>query len=191
MLTLLIAVQQAVPRQVLGTATSLNQFSRSIGGAVGVAVMGAFLSAGLGSHLHQAANQPDAMISTEEASQLAENPNALIEPTARATLPVSTLNLLQQSLSEALGDVFHHAADVLLGSPDPHRLDRAARWGLHDPGFRSTALDLVEIALAGCRQLGPGYLDPSDLEQAAAFFDQYTRGGRALADDVLEDAVAA
>src|SRR3712207_8406543 len=48
MLTLLIAVQQAVPRTQLGTATSFNQFARSIGGAVGVAVMGAGLSAGGG-----------------------------------------------------------------------------------------------------------------------------------------------
>jgi EmrB/QacA subfamily drug resistance transporter len=55
MLTLLIAVQQAVPRQVLGTATSLNQFARSIGGAVGVAIMGAFLSAGLATNLQTAA----------------------------------------------------------------------------------------------------------------------------------------
>ncbi|HEX8096796.1 MAG TPA: MDR family MFS transporter, partial [Pyrinomonadaceae bacterium] len=55
MLTLLIAVQQAVGRTQLGIATSLNQFSRSIGGAVGVAVMGAVLSAGLASHLMEAA----------------------------------------------------------------------------------------------------------------------------------------
>jgi glutamate--cysteine ligase len=88
--------------------------------------------------------------------------------------------------SEAL-----YAADALLGSPDPDLLDHAARWGLHDPGFRSTATDLFDIALAGCRSLGPGYLHPSDLEQAEAFFDQYTGRGRALADDVLEDAVAA
>ncbi|MDQ3805495.1 MAG: MFS transporter, partial [Acidobacteriota bacterium] len=54
MLTLLIAVQQAVAREQLGIATSLNQFSRSIGGAVGVAVLGAVLSAGLASHLGEA-----------------------------------------------------------------------------------------------------------------------------------------
>ncbi|MFL5535656.1 MAG: glutamate-cysteine ligase family protein [Gemmatimonadales bacterium] len=88
--------------------------------------------------------------------------------------------------SEAL-----HAAGALLGSPDPDLLDRAARWGLHDPDFRSMATDLFEIALQGCRALGSAYLHPSDVEQAEAFFDQYTRRGRALADDVLEDAVAA
>jgi hypothetical protein len=46
MLTLLIAVQQAVERTKLGVATSLNQFSRAIGGAFGVAIMGAVLTAG-------------------------------------------------------------------------------------------------------------------------------------------------
>jgi MFS family permease len=47
MLTLLIAVQQAVPRAQLGVATSANQLARSLGGAVGVAVMGVMMTAGL------------------------------------------------------------------------------------------------------------------------------------------------
>jgi EmrB/QacA subfamily drug resistance transporter len=41
MVPMLIAVQNAVPRTDLGVATSLTQFFRSVGGAVGVAVMGA------------------------------------------------------------------------------------------------------------------------------------------------------
>lgn len=48
MLSLLLAVQHSVPRTELGVATSLNLFARSIGGAVGVATMGAILAAGLG-----------------------------------------------------------------------------------------------------------------------------------------------
>jgi EmrB/QacA subfamily drug resistance transporter len=44
MLSLLLAVQHGVPRSRLGVATSLNQFSRSIGAAIGVAAMGALLS---------------------------------------------------------------------------------------------------------------------------------------------------
>jgi MFS family permease len=47
MLALLLAVQHGVDRSLLGTATSLNQFSRSVGAAVGVALMGAILSRGL------------------------------------------------------------------------------------------------------------------------------------------------
>jgi EmrB/QacA subfamily drug resistance transporter len=44
MLSLLLAVQHGVDRSRLGLATSLNQFSRSIGAAVGVAGMGAIMT---------------------------------------------------------------------------------------------------------------------------------------------------
>ena len=47
MLSLLLAVQHGVERSQLGLATSLNQFARSIGAAVGVAAMGAILARGL------------------------------------------------------------------------------------------------------------------------------------------------
>lgn len=47
----LIAVQTTVERRYLGTATSTMQFSRSIGGTLGVSVMGAALSARLVSNL--------------------------------------------------------------------------------------------------------------------------------------------
>ena len=46
----LIAVQTSVSRRQLGTATSTLQFSRSIGGTLGVSVMGAALSARLAAH---------------------------------------------------------------------------------------------------------------------------------------------
>jgi MFS family permease len=47
MLSLLLAVQGTVSREQLGVATSLGQFTRSIGGAIGVAVMGAVVAAAL------------------------------------------------------------------------------------------------------------------------------------------------
>jgi MFS family permease len=47
MLSLLLAVQHGVDRSRLGLATSLNQFSRSIGAAVGVAAMGAIMTRAL------------------------------------------------------------------------------------------------------------------------------------------------
>ena len=48
MLSLLLAVQHGVARSHLGLATSLNQFSRSVGAAVGVAAMGALMTRQLG-----------------------------------------------------------------------------------------------------------------------------------------------
>jgi glutamate--cysteine ligase len=83
------------------------------------------------------------------------------------------------------------AADDLLGAPQPMLLDRAGRDGMHDPELARTALDLCEIALSGCRRLGPAYFHPADLELAATYFDRYTRRGRAPADDIMENALAA
>ncbi|MET0646234.1 MAG: MDR family MFS transporter [Pyrinomonadaceae bacterium] len=106
MLTLLIAVQQSVGRAQLGIATSLNQFSRSIGGAVGVAIMGAVLSAGLASHLQSYARTGAGGMTPERAAELASNPNALIDPGARASLPPAVLDELQESMAAAIHNVF-------------------------------------------------------------------------------------
>ncbi len=105
MLTLLIAVQQAVEKSKLGVATSLNQFSRSIGGAIGVAVMGAALTASLATELNKAANENRA-ITVAQAQEFASNPNALIEPNAKAAISSETLDVLQSALARAIRPVF-------------------------------------------------------------------------------------
>ncbi len=55
----LIAVQTSVQRRQLGTATSMLQFSRSMGGTLGVSVMGAALSTRLAANLVAAHLDPD------------------------------------------------------------------------------------------------------------------------------------
>ena len=42
-----LAVQNAVPRASIGSATALTQFARSIGGTLGVTLMGAIVNQGL------------------------------------------------------------------------------------------------------------------------------------------------
>jgi EmrB/QacA subfamily drug resistance transporter len=103
MLTLLLAVQQSVERSDLGTATSLNQFSRAIGGALGVAVMGAVLTSGLATQLLKAAGD---VMSPGQAEDLASNPNALIDPASKAALPAGVLPLLQDAMAAAIHPVF-------------------------------------------------------------------------------------
>ncbi|MFL6375812.1 MAG: MDR family MFS transporter [Pyrinomonadaceae bacterium] len=105
MLTLLIAVQQAVERSDLGTATSLNQFFRAIGGALGVAVMGAVLTSGLASQLIKAAGG-SGVLSASQAEALASNPNGLIDPAAKAALPAGVLPVLQDAMAAAIHPVF-------------------------------------------------------------------------------------
>ena len=106
MLTLLIAVQQAVDRSLLGVATSLNQFSRAIGGAFGVAAMGVALTIGLSTQLHKLADRPGSPFTHEQAEAFAENPNALIEPSAKAQLSPETLTTLQNGMAAAVHPVF-------------------------------------------------------------------------------------
>jgi glutamate--cysteine ligase len=53
------------------------------------------------------------------------------------------------------------AALDLLGAPDPDRLACASR--------EHATRDLLDIALQGCRRLGPEFLDPADVERVEAF----------------------
>lgn len=112
MLTLLIAVQQAVERTQLGIATSLNQFTRSIGGAFGVAIMGAVLTAGLASELHNVALSGKTYLTVEQAAALASNPNALIDPAAKSQISNETLVILQDAMAAAIHPAFFVAALV-------------------------------------------------------------------------------
>ncbi len=105
MVTLLIAVQTSVPRDQLGIATSGTVFFRSIGGAVGVAVMGAVLSTQMNS---QATQLPElgSLLPPEKLMDLLRHPDALLSPAARAQLPAPLLSALQQILATALHWVF-------------------------------------------------------------------------------------
>ncbi|HSN69100.1 MAG TPA: MDR family MFS transporter, partial [Thermoanaerobaculia bacterium] len=106
MLTLLLAVQHSVGRGQLGIATSLNQFSRSIGGAVGVAVMGAALAVSLHANLLSAARASDGALPIGIAQRLADNPSALVDPAERVSIDPAMLVALQESLAASVRPVF-------------------------------------------------------------------------------------
>ena len=57
MVPMLIAVQSAVPRSELGVATSMTQFFRAVGGAIGLSVMGAVMA----QRLHAGLSMADAL----------------------------------------------------------------------------------------------------------------------------------
>jgi EmrB/QacA subfamily drug resistance transporter len=103
-LALLITVQNSVERNQLGMATSLNQFSRSIGGAVGVAVMGAVLSISLIAHLSEI--QLASGLPESDVADVVRNPSALIDPASRTKLPPALLHSMESALGRALHNVF-------------------------------------------------------------------------------------
>jgi EmrB/QacA subfamily drug resistance transporter len=108
MFALLISVQNSVPRNQLGIATSVNQFSRSIGQTVGVALMGLVLTLSLESHLSEI--QAESGLPEEEVARVVHNPSALIDPIARPSLNPALLQAMQSALGGALNNVFWSGA---------------------------------------------------------------------------------
>jgi EmrB/QacA subfamily drug resistance transporter len=91
----LIAVQSTVRREALGSATSTVQFSRSIGGTLGVSVMGAVLSARLAGGMLAAGLDP-AQVSL----------NTLLDPIASASASTALDTALRSVLAGAIQGVF-------------------------------------------------------------------------------------
>ena len=91
----LIAVQSTVPGRDLGVATSTLQFSRSIGGVLGVSVMGTVPSFRLAGRLAEAGLDP-ATISID----------SLLDPVAQATTNMVLEGTLREALAGAIQGVF-------------------------------------------------------------------------------------
>ena len=104
MFALLITVQNSVGRGQLGIATSLNQFSRSIGQTVGVAVMGTVMTISLASHVAEI--QRESGLPEADVARVVHNPSALIDPIARAAQKPELLRAMSGALAGALHNVF-------------------------------------------------------------------------------------
>jgi len=104
MFALLITVQNSVGRSQLGIATSLNQFSRSIGQTVGVAIMGTVMTISLASHIAEI--QKESGLPEADVARVVHNPSALIDPIARAAQKPELLKAMSGALAGALHNVF-------------------------------------------------------------------------------------
>ncbi|MCH8817255.1 MAG: MFS transporter [Chloroflexi bacterium] len=114
-----IAVQNAVPFRSLGVATSSTQFFRSVGGSLGLAIMGSYMVKrfrdGLGSALPEGT---DSVLSVERISNISDNPSALLDPNSLSVLRDEitassdpafadrVINGMEAALASALSDVF-------------------------------------------------------------------------------------
>ena len=98
MVTMLLAVQSTVPRVFLGTATSAQLFFRTIGGALGVAIMGSVMGHRMIAHLDG---------TTDPAlSRLAANPDSIVNEAARQALSAEATAWLRSALADSLHGVF-------------------------------------------------------------------------------------
>ena len=82
-----LAVQNSVPHSMVGVATSALQFFRSLGGMMGMALLGAVLTRGFASRLD--ASVPDGLrelLSAQRIEQLQAEPDALVDAQAAQSL---------------------------------------------------------------------------------------------------------
>ncbi len=155
------AIQNSVPQQFLGIATSSAQFFRSVGGSIGLALFGSYLVRQFKSGME--ANLPDEAfeaVPPQLLEQISDNPNALLSPEASesllsafaasgesgAELGLRVMAAIRESLANAVGDIFFLAfifvlisvvAAVFIREIPLIRSRRHARGDAARPGSRS------------------------------------------------------
>jgi EmrB/QacA subfamily drug resistance transporter len=113
-----LAVQNALPQKDLGAATSSVQLFRSIGGTVGLAIMGGLLNNFLAEKLKGVNNEPfvkiaeasghGAQVSNIDANSL----QRVLSPEAQSAI-TGQLNQLPSQAQQPAFDAFHHFVNTL------------------------------------------------------------------------------
>jgi EmrB/QacA subfamily drug resistance transporter len=124
-----IAVQNSVPYRLMGTASSLMVFARSIGGTLGLAVLGAVMNNRFTYYfLHHLPPAVKTMVTAEQITGMAKNPQALVSPKAQMQLKAlfagfgsqgpawsdQILQTMRQALAFAISQVFTIALGLIL-----------------------------------------------------------------------------
>ena len=98
----LLVVQNTLTQRDLGVATSSQQFSRTLGGTIGVAVAGALATGKLISLLRSAGNK----IPPDVFNQVAENMESIFKPEFFTPLSLETQGILQNAVADSIAAVF-------------------------------------------------------------------------------------
>jgi EmrB/QacA subfamily drug resistance transporter len=106
MQTFTVIVQNAVPRADLGVATSATQMFRSIGSAIGVAVMGSLLTSGMASSIPR--HLPASALRALQASggTAALTSGSALDPARLALLPPAVQEGVRAAMADALHSVY-------------------------------------------------------------------------------------
>ncbi len=116
--TFTLSVQNTVPFRLMGAATSALQFYRSIGGMLGLALLGAVMTSRFAANFERSLpNEVRNALPADRIESIKENPQALVDPSALTGLQAQFaadggqtaeqfLTALKSSLAGAIGDVF-------------------------------------------------------------------------------------
>ncbi|MFO7886233.1 MAG: MFS transporter [Desulfobacteraceae bacterium] len=101
-LSTLVMVQNALSLEDLGVATSFHQFSRSLGGTMGVGICGGLVTAGLLSHLETAA----VTLPGQVLDQLRDGVEHLLLPQVQAMIPQAAKDTVQTAVLQGITSIF-------------------------------------------------------------------------------------
>ncbi len=126
--TFTLAVQNSVPFRLMGISTSALQFYRSVGGMLGLAVLGAVMANRFASRLEETIpDDVSSALPTGQLDAIKDNPQALVDPSSVDRLRAvfieagpdgvriveTLLDSLKSALAGAIGDVFTLGAIVI------------------------------------------------------------------------------
>lgn len=105
---IVLAAQNSVPADTVGTATSTNNYFREVGASLGTAVFGAYFTARLAERLNDVFTG-----SGLDASQAADA-TATIDPQTLSTLPEQVQNGIVAAYADSLAPVFWYVIPFLV-----------------------------------------------------------------------------
>src|SRR5256885_2113093 len=104
MQTFTLVVQNSVSREDMAVATSATQLSRSVGAAIGLAILGTILTQGMQSAM--AKYLPASVLHQLQSSDRGATATAVFDPSQLAHLPPAVASAIRHGLADALHPVF-------------------------------------------------------------------------------------
>ena len=104
MQTFTLVVQNSVSREDMAVATSATQLSRSVGAAIGLAILGTILTQGMQSAM--AKYLPASVLHQLQSSDRGATATAVFDPSQLAHLPPAVAAAIRHGLADALHPVF-------------------------------------------------------------------------------------
>ncbi|MFF9126585.1 MDR family MFS transporter [Streptomyces sp. NPDC014889] len=164
MQNLVLAVQNTVPMHQLGAASSVVAFFRTLGGAIGVSVLGAVLASRVGTYM------------ADGLAELGVKPSGGGSLPDVRTLPAPIAAVVEDSYGHATGVIFLIAAPIAL-------VALIAILFIKEVPLRTAVDDTAEVQAAG----GPHHSAPLPAGAAATHADATALGSGTVGQDQLGD----